>query len=229
MNMCRYINLGIKLALRIGLIFVAFILIGNHDFASAQPAMDEKQKESLQNIEADGNQEIQASIGKKKMSFFKRFMNKAYFWRLKYYFVAQNTKNCDIFYGLVQDDPLTGHASVEFTFPNGCQCHGHAQVTRRSSTSTSGQSGWVHAKCADGREIKGRFTTTSLTTGYWNAKDNLGNDYDGSFGHTAEQALERVNAIRRKLHCPECSPQEIELKVYGQVITPRQDPKAKSQ
>lgn len=187
-----------------------------------QPELTQQQfiapeKSSMQATEGEGSV---LNVRHKGIPFFKRLMNKAYFWRLKYYFVAQNTKNCDIFYGLVQDDPLIGYASVDFSFPNGCRCRGHAKVTHYAG-STVGQRGWVKADCSDGRILKGNFTTTSLTTGHWQATDSLGNEYQGSFGHTADEAVSSVNTIRRKLHCPECDPRDIELKVQGQIISPQ--------
>lgn len=152
---------------------------------------------------------------------FSRMFDRAYFWRLHYYFVAQNAANCDIFYGLVQQDPLIGRAAVDFIFPNGCKCKGYALVTHYPKPrSVVGQSGFIKAKCSDGREIKGRFTTTSLSTGNGTVTDDLGNNYQFSFGHTAEKAVAEVNELRRKLGCPECTPQDVELRVTGRVLTP---------
>jgi hypothetical protein len=162
----------------------------------------------------------------KRPWFVRRWLSSAYFWRVQYYFVAQNTKNCDVLYGLVKDDPLIGFASVNFKLANGCECSGHAKVTHHPmSTSTAGQRGWIHAKCADGRTMKGTFTTISLTKGSWQATDSLGNYYEGNFGQTAEQALERVNEIRKANHCEECSPREIELKVQGKILPPGENHK----
>jgi hypothetical protein len=145
----------------------------------------------------------------------KRFLKK----RLSYYFVAQNDKNCDIFYGLVQDNPFIGYASINFFFPNGCECHGHALVTHFPIFGgAAGQKGWIHARCSDGRSLKGRFTTTSLTSGTWDATDSLENHYEGSFGHTVQDAVVRVNELRQKLHCPACDPKDIELKVQGRIL-----------
>lgn len=108
------------------------------------------------------------------------------FWKPQYYFVAQNTHNCDFFYGLVQDNPFIGRASVQFAFPNGCDCHGVAQVTHFPLGGPSaGQRGYINASCTDGRSIKGNFITTSLTTGDGTATDSLGNNYQFTFGHTA--------------------------------------------
>jgi len=145
--------------------------------------------------------------------------NKLYFWRLHYYFVAQNGSNCTLFYGLIQDDPFTGHASVEFKFPDGCTCHGFAQVTHLpKGRSVVGQTGIIRTKCSDGRKIDGNFTTTSLTTGSAKVSDNKGNDYQATFGHTAESAANSVNELRRKLGCPDCNAKDIEMSVKGRVL-----------
>jgi hypothetical protein len=150
---------------------------------------------------------------------FKKLMNTAYFWRLRYYFVAQNAKNCTLFYGLIQDDPLIGRASVEFTFPDGCRCHGYAQVTHLpKGRGVVGQEGVIKTKCTDGRKVTGRFITTSLTTGTATVSDSNGNDYQATFGHTADQAVSSVNELRRKLGCPECNARDIEMKVQGKVL-----------
>ncbi|MBX9687151.1 MAG: hypothetical protein K2X27_10640 [Candidatus Obscuribacterales bacterium] len=155
----------------------------------------------------------------RKKGWFGRLFDKAYFWRLRYYFVAQNAANCNLFYGLIQDDPLIGRASVDFRFDNGCHCHGYAQVTKiPKGRSVVGQEGFIKANCSDGRKIQGRFKTTSLTTGSASATDSLGNSYEATFGHTAAEAVLSVNLLRKKLGCPECSPKEIELKVQGKVL-----------
>jgi hypothetical protein len=157
-----------------------------------------------------------------RSGFFKRFIDKSYFWRLNYYFVAQNAASCDLFYGLVQDDPFIGRASVDFIFPNGCKCRGYALVNHYpKGHGVVGQRGFIHAKCSDGRTIKGNFETTSLTTGNGTAHDNQGNQYQFTFGHNAEQAVAGVNELRKKLGCPECTPEDIELKVQGKVIIPK--------
>lgn len=155
--------------------------------------------------------------------FFRRLVYHAYFWRLRYYFVAQNAANCDLFYGQIQDDPFIGRAAVDFVFPNGCQCHGYALVTHYPHPrSVVGQSGFIKTKCSDGRRIEGRFTTTSLTTGHGTASDNLGNNYEFTFGQQAEQAVQEVNQLRKRLGCQECTPQEVELKVTGKILPPKQ-------
>jgi hypothetical protein len=155
--------------------------------------------------------------------------NKLYFWRLRYYFVAQNASNCTLFYGLIQDDPLTGHASVEFKFPDGCNCHGYAQVTHLAKgRSVVGQTGIIRTKCSDGRKIDGTFITTSLTTGTAKVSDNKGNDYQATFGHTAEAAANSVNELRRKLGCPDCSAKDIELSVQGRVLPAAKDKSIKN-
>lgn len=152
-------------------------------------------------------------------SLYRRIMHKASFWKLRYYFVAQNAINCDLFYGLVQDNPLTGRASVDFIFPNGCQCHGVAQVTYYPPLGGfAGQRGYIKAKCSDGRSLNGNFETLSLTTGGGTVTDSLGNGYEFTFGHTAEQAVHNVNLLRQKLHCPGCDAKDIELKVQGQIL-----------
>jgi hypothetical protein len=141
------------------------------------------------------------------------------FWKLKYYFVAQNAKDCEFFYGLIQDNPMIGRASVDFNSAGGCNCHGVAQVTHfPHGGGTIGQQGWIKVKCSDGRTMRGTFTTTSLTTGNANFSDNLGHKYESTFGHTAAESIERINALRKELGCPEVTAQEVELKVEGQVI-----------
>lgn len=171
-------------------------------------------------VPASAQDSSDKNVGIKHKAPFRWLLKKTRLLKLKYYFVAQNTKTCDIFFGYVEDNPLIGLASVDFVFPNGCHCHGHALVTHYSLTGgPAGQKGWIKAKCADGRSLKGHFTTTSLTTGFWEAADSLGNQYEGSFGHTAEEALTRVNQIRKKLNCPECNPLDVELKVRGEILS----------
>ncbi len=155
----------------------------------------------------------------KKPAWFRRLLRKVSPRKLRYYFVAQNTHNCDLLYGLVEDNPFIGRAAVDFVFPNGCDCHGVAQVTHFPlGGPIAGQSGYVKASCSDGRSIKGRFTTTSLTTGNGKASDTMGNEYEFTFGHTAEQSIETVNVIRRKLHCPECTTEDVEMRVQAKII-----------
>jgi hypothetical protein len=149
----------------------------------------------------------------------RRFMPKISVPKLRYYFVAQNAHNCDLLYGLVQDNPLLGRAQLDFFFPNGCDCHGVAQVTSRSLFGgAAGQKGYVRATCSDGRVLTGRFETESLTTGHGTVSDTLGSDYQFTFGQTANQAVAEVNELRKKLGCPECTGAEVELKVQGTVI-----------
>jgi hypothetical protein len=168
---------------------------------------------------ASDTTEAQNTTRKPKRSLYKKMTQAASFWKLKYYFVAQNAKNCDLFYGLVQDNPLTGRASVDFTFPNGCLCRGVAQVTDYPpGGGTKGQRGYIKAKCADGRTINGEFTTASLTTGHGTATDSFGNNYQFTFGHAATEAVKRVNLLRKELGCPECGAKDIEMKVQGLIL-----------
>lgn len=139
--------------------------------------------------------------------------------------MAQNAENCDLFYGLVVDNALIGRASVSFSSANGCACKGMAQVTHCPGVlylgNCVGQKGYVKAHCSDGRSFKGNFTTTSLTTGFGTATDSLGNQYQFTFGHTVQEAIEKVNELRKKLGCPEITVSSVELKVHGQVMKPR--------
>jgi hypothetical protein len=157
----------------------------------------------------------------KEPSFLRRMLSKAHFWKLSYYFVAQNASSCDLFYGLVQDDPLIGHASVDFVFANGCDCHGHAQVTHYpwfARAGGAGQRGSIKAKCSDGRTLEGTFETTSVTTGHGTISDSKGNQYQFTFGHTIDEAIQKVNEIRKTLGCEPANAQEIEIKVNAQIL-----------
>jgi hypothetical protein len=46
----------------------------------------------------------------------------------------------------------------------------------------------------------------------------MGSEYQFTFGQTGNQAVAEVNALRKKLGCPECTGEEVELKVQGTVI-----------
>lgn len=112
------------------------------------------------------------------------------FWKPRYYFVAQNAHECEFLYGLIVDNPIIGRASVDFMSPGRCNCHGVAQVTHiPHGGGTFGQEGYIKVKCSDGRKMKGRFRTLTLTTGTATVSDNLGKTYEGTFGHTVEQAI----------------------------------------
>ena len=138
------------------------------------------------------------------------------FWKLRYYFAAQNGKDCEFFYGLIQDNPLLGRASVDYNSADGCKCHGVAQVTHYPlKGGVVGQRGYIHVKCEDGRKMNGHFTTTSLTTGFATLEDDRGHAYEGTFGHSADQAVDKINELRKKLGCPEVTARDIELKVNG--------------
>lgn len=157
----------------------------------------------------------------KEPSFLKRLISKVHFWKLSYYFVAQNASNCDLFYGLIQDDPLIGHASVDFVFANGCDCHGYGQVTHYpwfSGSGGAGQGGVIKAKCSDGRALDGTFETTSVTTGHGTVTDSNGNQYQFTFGHTIDEAIQKVNELRKKLGCEPANAEEIEMKVNAQIL-----------
>jgi hypothetical protein len=173
---------------------------------------------AAQDDESQLEKQLPAKLRKTLMG---HFVDKFYFWRLRYYFVAQNAANCDLFYGLVQDDPFIGRASVDFVFPNGCQCKGYALVTHYPHPrSVVGQSGFIKTKCSDGRTLNGKFITTSLTTGHGTVTDNLGNSYQFTFGQHAEEAVKEVNELRKKLGCEECNPRDVELRVTGRVLPP---------
>lgn len=141
------------------------------------------------------------------------------FWKLRYYFSAQNASDCEFFYGLIQDNPLLGRASVDFNSANGCKCHGVGQVTHLPLKGNgAGQRGYIHVKCEDGRHMRGHFTTTSLTTGFADLTDDKGHKFEATFGHSADQAIDKVNALRKKLGCPEVTAQEIETKVNAEIL-----------
>jgi hypothetical protein len=163
-----------------------------------------------------GAQPKQSRQGKK--SLLKGIGGKAYFWRLKYYFIAQSDTDCDVFYGLVQDDPLIGLASVDFSFPNGCNCHGRALVTQYPMQGVAGEKGKIKVKCDDGRTLKGDFTTTSLTTGWGSIHDDAGHTYSGTFGHSLDQAIRAVNQIRQRRGCPDIDKKEVEMLLQGKVL-----------
>lgn len=141
------------------------------------------------------------------------------FWKLRYYFAAQNASDCEFFYGLIQDNPLLGRASVDFNSANGCKCHGVGQVTHLPlKGGGAGQRGYIHVKCEDGRHMKGHFTTTSLTTGFAELTDDKEHKFEATFGHNADQAVDKVNALRKKLGCPEVTAKEIETKVNADIL-----------
>ncbi len=141
------------------------------------------------------------------------------FWKLRYYFAAQNASDCEFFYGLIQDNPLLGRASVDFNSANGCKCHGVGQVTHVPlKGGGAGQRGYIHVKCEDGRRMKGHFTTTSLTTGFAELTDDKEHKFEATFGHSADQAIDKVNALRKKLGCPEVTAEEIETKVNAEIL-----------
>ncbi|MBU6452740.1 MAG: hypothetical protein KGS72_13220 [Cyanobacteria bacterium REEB67] len=163
-------------------------------------------------------EELKKAIGKKG-SWFNILRHGPSFWKLKYYFAAQNAKDCEFFYGLIQDNPLIGRASIDFNNANGCKCHGVAQVTHYPLKGRAvGQRGYIKVKCEDGRKMHGHFTTTSLTTGFADLEDNLGHKYEGTFGHTAGEAIVKINTLRRELGCPEVTAEDVEMKVNGQVL-----------
>jgi hypothetical protein len=141
------------------------------------------------------------------------------FWKLRYYFAAQNASDCEFFYGLIQDNPLLGRASVDFNSASGCKCHGVGQVTHVPlKGGGAGQRGYIHVKCEDGRHMKGHFTTTSLTTGFAELTDDKERKFEATFGHSADQAVDKVNALRKKLGCPEVTAEEIETKVNAEIL-----------
>lgn len=147
------------------------------------------------------------------------------FWKLRYYFSAQNASDCEFFYGLIQDNPLLGRASVDFNSANGCKCHGVGQVTHLPLKGNgAGQRGYIHVKCEDGRHMRGHFTTTSLTTGFADLTDDKGHKFEATFGHSADQAIDKVNALRKKLGCPEVTAQEIETKVNAEILNKPKKP-----
>lgn len=155
--------------------------------------------------------ELSDKLESKAKPLYKRMLQKSAFWRLRYYFVAQNAHNCDFFYGQVIDNAIIGKAAVDFAFPNGCKCRGTAKVTYYppNTFSCAGQKGNIFANCSDGRSMNGEFTTASLTTGHGTLSDSLGNAYQFTFGHTADQAIKTVNVLRKKMRCPDCSTKDI--------------------
>jgi hypothetical protein len=218
-------------------ILVTFVLI----YLSANPALasDENDPNSENNIpgstSATGSNSTEqllipgSAMGKqapvnspnkigKLKSLVNRLKKNARSRFLQYYFVAQNDANCEVFYGLVQDDSSVGIANVNFAFPNGCLCHGRAMVTYCPPSGYAGEHGKYSAKCSDGRQIFGKFTTTSLTTGYAEFNDSFGNTYRATFGHTIDEAVQSVNEIRRTMHCSDCDPQNFETAVQGQLL-----------
>jgi hypothetical protein len=191
------------------------------DTKTTHTEADTKAPDTDPDIDKDGHdkQETPVSSDGKVQSALKWFKRSTSFWKLKYYFVGQNGEDCEFFYGLIQDNPMLGRASVDFESGKNCHCHGIAQVTKLPhGRSNIGQKGYIKVKCSDGRKMKGDFTTTSLTTGYATISDNLGHKYDCTFGHTASQAIEKINTTRRQLGCPEVTAEEVELKVQGRVL-----------
>jgi hypothetical protein len=181
-------------------------IVGSHDQQPDAGMVDEK------------NAALPFVRPSRSKSMLKHLRSASSFWKLKYYFVAQNDLNCDVFFGLVQDNPLTGVASVDFSFPNGCLCHGKAAVTYYPAFGVAGERGQISATCSDGRTFGGEFTTTSLTTGNGSASDSLGNGYSVTFGHTISQAIQSVNVIRKRLNCPGCQPKDVETEVKGRIL-----------
>ena len=165
------------------------------------------------------DEEEQAKTPGKVKSALRWVQHGTSFWKLKYYFAAQNAQDCEFFYGLIQDNPIIGRASVEFESAQGCKCHGVAQVTHYPlGGAAKGQKGYIKVKCSDGRTMKGNFTTTSLTTGTAQVTDNFGHKFESTFGHTAEQAVEKINTLRKQLGCPEVTAKEVEMSVQGRII-----------
>jgi hypothetical protein len=144
------------------------------------------------------------------------------FLKLRYYFAAQNASDCEFFYGLIQDNPFLGRASVDFNSADGCKCHGVGQVTHVPLKGNgAGQRGYIHVKCEDGRHMNGHFTTTSVTTGFADLTDDRGHKFEATFGHSADQAIDKVNALRKRLGCPEVTAQEVETKVNAEILNKR--------
>lgn len=201
----------------------------NQPPSSQPPPMDNSRLQDIQPQESGEDMEL-PEVSPIKRFWLMRMLSKIPFGALRYYFLAQNAHNCDFFYGLVQDNPLIGRASLKFAFPNGCDCHGVAQVTHfPRGGPAAGQSGYIKATCSDGRTIRGRFTTTSLTTGNGTGSDSLGNEYQFTFGHTAEQSVQSVNVLRKELHCPECTPEDIELGVQARIIKRQSNSRSRSE
>lgn len=156
----------------------------------------------------------------KKQPLFKRMAKRAAIWNLEYYFVAQNWKNCDLFTGLVRHNILIGGATVHFFFPDGVECTGKTQIVYTPpGGGPAGQQGRVSAEGSDGRQIRGTFTCHSVTTGSGNARDSKGNQYEFTFGHSAKQAVQRANELRRTLGCDEITVSGgTQLEVQGKVL-----------
>lgn len=140
---------------------------------------------------------------------------------ISFYFVAQNTENCDLISGRVVDDLRTGTGKTRFFFPGGAECEGHSYVTYIPPTgSCAGQKGEVYTTCSDGRTIKGDWTVTasSCKIGYGSAMDTWNNQYEFTFGYTAKKAVEKVNILRRQLGCPVINVNGVRMEVQGQIL-----------
>lgn len=138
-----------------------------------------------------------------------------------YYFVAQNTENCDLFSGQVNHDLSVGSAETQYFFPDGSQCQGASNVNYiPPQGGCIGQRGIVYTTCSDGRRIDGEWvvTSSSCTVGQGQAHDNYGNQYEFTFGHSAKEAVERVNTLRQNMGCAEIDVLGRELRVQGKIL-----------
>lgn len=139
--------------------------------------------------------------------------------KLKYYFVAQNTKNCEIFSGRIIHQPTIGKAHTVFFTPSGATCEGVSYVTYiPPGGGCAGQQGKVPTQCSDGRIVDGTWTASSCKTGFGHATDNLGNEYQFTFGLSAQEAVKKVNELRINLGCPVVDVKGAEMSVSGKVL-----------
>jgi hypothetical protein len=138
----------------------------------------------------------------------------------KYYFVAQNTSNCDLFSGLVSHNLKTGGAKIHFSSPNGSECNGIASPPYYypPTGGFAGQKGNVQATCNDNRVMSGQWTALSQTIGFGSVTDNHGAIYKFTFGYTANEAIDTINQVRKQLGCPSIETDGVKLRLDGKIL-----------
>ncbi len=145
--------------------------------------------------------------------------------KVHYHFVAQNINSCDLFSGKVSHNLSNGTATTRFYFPSGSECEGYSSVNYYPpGGGCIGQRGGVYTNCSDGRFIEGNWTVTSssCTVGQGTAEDTWGDHYQFTFGHTAKEAVTRVNALRETLGCARIDVDGAIMSVQGKILRTKQ-------
>jgi hypothetical protein len=107
----------------------------------------------------------------------------------------------EVFDGEITTNPFTGHADVKArTHVNGVAGRGYGQVTHTPYNTlthrddSNGQRGIIEISCDDGRLIKGKFVTDTLTSGYGWGQDQFGNPIRFTFGMKRQDVPAMVRA-----------------------------------